>query len=124
MTEAARARVDPIGERLRQLEARIERIEARVGVTAGALPPVSRADAARLVLLLPALAGVLGSAAFIATEVIQSPAAAIRAARGDLTARRLGHLLRRASRCAPVEGYVVRRLGEEERGAIWGIYRY
>jgi hypothetical protein len=105
-----------------RMEARVAHLEQRVGVSGGPRR-VSVGDEARLLVLLPTLASVFGSQAFTTADVVGSAAAAVRVACQDLNAKQLGRLLRRAARGAPVDSYVVTRVGIEARRAIWSIER-
>lgn len=81
---------------------------------------LTREDRARLTTLLPALGGVFGSELFVAREVLEHPAPALRLVRGELSARSIGRLLQRAEGEA-VQGYTVERAGTEVGSTLWRV---
>ena len=81
---------------------------------------LTRTDRETLARLLPAIGGVYGSDTFLAAEIATHRAPAIRVARGTLTARQVGRLLKRAEGTA-VDGYVVTRLGAEDGAVLWQV---
>lgn len=102
--------------KLDKIQAALDRIEA----DRASRPTLSRADMALLQKLLPAIAAVVGSELFFAGEVARSNAPGVQLARGALTAKQVGRLLRRATGC-PIAGFTVERVGEEGNAVLWRI---
>jgi len=84
---------------------------------------LNRADRARLAALLPALAGVYGSAPFVARDVVDADApAALRLVADGLDAQQLGSLFARAGGQV-VDGFLVERSGDELHRRLWCVFR-
>src|SRR5262249_54196777 len=83
---------------------------------------LSRHDRAALTRLLPAIGGVFGSEVKTVREVVASGAPAIRVVLEalGLSPRSLGRLFTRADGI-PIEGYLVRRDGEESHAGLWRV---
>ena len=90
-------------------------VEAR-----GAAVRLSRSDRAMLEGLLPAIVGAVGSAPFLARELLDAPAPGLRLVLCDMSARRLGRLFRRGEG-VPLGGYVVERLSHEGGAVVWRV---
>jgi hypothetical protein len=81
---------------------------------------LSREDRARLARLLPAIAGALGSEPFLARDLFEHAAPAVRLVRRGLTPRRIGRLFRRAAGEA-VAGYLVEAVDVELGAVLWRV---
>ena len=92
-------------------------VEAR-----GAAVRLSRSDRAMLEGLLPAIAGAVGSEAFLVRELLHVDAQGLRGVLGGCSAKALGRLLRRAEG-QPVGGYVVERLNTENGAILWRVVK-
>ena len=109
--------VSALRAELANVLARLGAVEARIAST-----PLCRADWIALTRILPVLGATFGSELFLAREAVTHPAPGLRLVLGDMSARRLGRLLRRADG-APVSGYIVRASGMEAGAVLWCIYR-
>lgn len=114
--EAPLRRVEALEASLHRLLLRIEALEERQ--MSRALRP---ADRAHLLRLLPAWAGVIGSAAVTAREVLNKPDAALRVALDGISSPKvLGKLARRALG-VPIAGYVLECGGKEAGTSLWTV---
>jgi hypothetical protein len=105
------------GAAFAELRARVAAIEHRLSPST-----LRREDRAALERILPALAGSVGSACFLASEAVASDHPGVRLVLGSLTGRRLGRLLRRGEG-VPVGGYVVHAQGMESGSILWAVLR-
>ena len=108
---------EQLHELLTALAVRVEAIEHRLSPST-----LRREDRAALERILPALAGSVGSACFLASEAVASDHPGVRLVLGSLTGRRLGRLLRRGEG-VPVGGYVVHAQGMESGSILWAVLR-
>jgi len=125
---AVRAPVDREGEpqladlaravRELTLEVRAWRAEQRDRAELTPRPALSRADQALVQILLPAIAGAVGSDWFVVHEVIAL--AAVQLVLQGRNAHQVGRLLRRASG-RPVAGLLVERGGTESQRTQWRV---
>jgi hypothetical protein len=83
---------------------------------------LSRADLDRLGGLLPVVAAVFGSEAFLVRELLQADHAGLALVLAGCSGRSLGRLLRRGEG-VPVGGYVVERLGQEGGAVLWRVVK-
>jgi hypothetical protein len=83
-------------------------------------PSLSRVDRVALDRLLPAIAGVLGSEWFLASEAVKHPAPALRLVLQGISAKKLGRLLKRAAG-QPIGGYLVTSGGTEAGVILWQV---
>jgi hypothetical protein len=81
---------------------------------------LSRADRDRLARILPVVAGAVGSAPFLARELLEHPSAGLGLVLAGSSSRSLGRLLRRAEG-QPVAGYVVEQVGIEAGAKLWSV---
>ena len=81
---------------------------------------LSRADRDRLARILPVVAGLMGSAPFLARELLEHPSAGLGLVLAGSSSRSLGRLLRRAEG-QPVAGYVVEQVGIEGGAVLWSV---
>ncbi len=110
-----------LDERLDVLQATIVALARRVETLERQRSRLTRADRRLLLKLLPAIGGALGSAPFMAADIVEHTSPAIRLTLGPgLTSKRLGRLLSRASG-QPIGDYVVERVGREGSIVIWRV---
>ena len=81
---------------------------------------LSRADHVRLAALLPVIAGAVGSAPFLARELLEHPSAGLGLVLAGSSSRSLGRLLRRAEG-QPVAGFVVQQVGQESGAKLRSV---
>jgi hypothetical protein len=107
-----------------ELRALLTSVIARVTIIEHRLSPspLRREDQELLLRILPALAGSVGSACFLASEAVASDHPGVRLVLGSLTGRRLVRLLRRGEG-VPVGGYVVHAQGMESGSILWAVLR-
>jgi hypothetical protein len=106
---------------LRELLAEVRAM--RQAVEQRGLPSsLSRADRQLLARLLPAVIGAIGSAEFVASELLEHEARGLQIVCAGMTARKLGKLLARA-KGTPIDGDLVQQAeGPLEVGAIlWRV---
>ena len=84
------------------------------------LTPLTRADYALLVRLMPVVGAHFASEWFLVRELFASPAPGLRLVLAGLNARQVGRLLRR-SEGQPVDGYVVERGASELHTTLWRV---
>lgn len=115
---------------VRELATAVARIEAQLGtlrrdlaVRRSGAAPLNRADRARLARMLPAIAGVYGSDAFAARDLLDAEApAALRLVTRGLDARWIGSLLARGAGQV-IDGYIIERAGDELHVRLWRVFR-
>jgi hypothetical protein len=100
---------------LADLRTRMDAVEARTAPT-----PLCRKDWDALARILPVLGATFGAEFFLAREAVEHHAPGLRLVLEDMTARRLGRLLRRADG-VEVCGYVARASGMEAGAVLWSV---
>jgi len=83
---------------------------------------LSRADRDRLDAILPVIAAVVGSEAFLIRELLQADASGLALVLAGCSPKSLGRVLRRAEG-VPVNGLLVERVGTEDNAAIWRVVK-
>ncbi len=116
---AARADRASDTDKLGAVLARVEQLETRVRVLETARRG-RHADPVTDGQLLGALAITIGAGVFTARDLRHLSAPEVRAALGAANTRTIGAWLRRLS-VHPVPPYRVRRIGRDERGALWTV---
>jgi hypothetical protein len=99
------------------IEARLAALEADVADLKQQRSTLTRADRDALARILPAVVGVFGSSAFIASDVVHHTALRLVVSG---SARRFGKLLKRATGVI-VDGFIVERLATEAHAIVWRI---
>jgi hypothetical protein len=107
---------DPTVDLLQQILATLLRLEA-AQTRRSSTSTLTRRDRRLLIVLLPPVAG-LGSEWHTARELLEEPA--VQAVAGDLTARELGRVLRRATG-VPIDGLVVEAGDTEMHRMLWRV---
>jgi hypothetical protein len=102
----------PAVELLRELVALQRQILAAIERQHRPISGLSRDDARLLAKLLPAAGGVFGSEPFLARDLFDSEAAAVKLVTRGLNVRQVGRLFRRGEGQA-IDGYAIQRDGEE-----------
>ena len=102
-------------QRVGDLERRVAELEARGGASSRV-----RVDPVADSRLLSAIAATFGGAVFSTVDLQASRSPELRAALGGATGRAAGAWLKRL-RGRPTAGYVVRREGRDDHGAVWAL---
>lgn len=106
--------------RIAQTDARIAQLEAIE--SARRRPTLARGDRDVLARLVPALGGLYGSSAWLASEAVQHPGLAVLI--GGWKSVRLGKLLRRLIASGGVlDGYLVEAIGREGNAVLWHVLK-
>lgn len=83
---------------------------------------LTRSDGKQLSRLLPVIGGVFGSESFLARELFERDAPALRIVLDGLSTKAIGQLFKRAENI-PVDGFMVQSDGTELNTVLWRVVR-